>query len=560
MLCFTNNSFANFVNFSLFSLGKPKPSPGLIMPLLNKPAMRPPQIPIPFKFINSPPVTIPPQRKPSPPENNNKQPSPVNNNKQPSPENNNKQPSPVNNNKPPSPVNNNKQPSPESNNKQPSPVNNNNKPPSPVNNNKQPSPVNNNKQPSPENNNKQPSPVNNNKQPSPVNNNKQPSPVNNNKPPSPENNNKQPSPENNNKQPFPVNNNKQPSPVNNNKPPSPENNNKQPSPVNNNKQPPPVNNNKPPSPENNNKQPSPTLNEKHPSPPLNNNNNKRESPPLESITTKPFKSLPIVPIRPILPNATQKPQPRKQVPLSPPPVKPAKPPARLPPPPPAHSLILPLSIATRKSPSIGDYTVLTPVMSDTSPVDCPTFSPLQNGHSDSSLNEANNLITDEGYTILNLDELQDNSDAKPTITPLTSTKLNPLEFRRVGSSPLFVENPNIIPPKKPPRLFNAIVTTPAVNNDPDYTILSSLENNTPSAKDISDCSVKTMTLPIKGTCKIPPKPQAYRNRSLSQTTGIGKNLNSNNLINSVEVKPETKKNGMLLSRLHPSCKLRFFCS
>ena len=323
------------------------------------------------------------------------------------------------------------------------------------------------------------------------------------------------------------------------KPSPPENNS------NNNQPTPAVNNN-------NNKTPSPTLN--------NHNHNRRQSSPLTINHTsppplplpKPTKPLPSVPLKPILKppfiptlpimpptEATTPPQLKKQVPLSPPAIKPAKPPARLPPPPPAHSLTLPRKLTTppSKSPSIGDYTLLTPI--STSPVDTPTFSSM----TDSSPDETKNIVTDEGYTILNVDNLQTN---KPT---------KELELKRVGSLPL-ENNSKRIPPKKPPRLNMSEKTkiTPAVNNDSNYTILSSLEtsvmslNDKPPATELNDRnSIKTMTMPSKAKHGTPLKPPAYRMRSQSQTIASCINVSfnaSNNHTNSVEVKPEAKNKGM----------------
>ena len=213
--------------------------------------------------------------------------------------------------------------------------------------------------------------------------------------------------------------------------------------------------------------------------------------------------------------------------------------------------------------------MLTPMSPDTSPVDFPAFSPLSNT-SDYSPNEPQALITDEGYSILNVDEIQcddTTSETKPIEKPsqltLFTKEQEPLRFTRTGSLPLTRHKPaNISPPKKPPRLLNSITTPLTDNNNSDYAILSSLDssalsqNGRHSMSGKEHCTVsspvtsniKTMTLPNKAARIIPPKPQAYRNRSQSHNmqSSLCTTINSNDYTSSVEVKCDSKKNGTLL--------------
>lgn len=301
------------------------------------------------------------------------------------------------------------------------------------------------------------------------------------------------------------------------------------------------------------------------------NNSKTTSPPIPL----PFQN-PLRPPPPTNPKPAHVPKPPLKLPIQPnpgntpisslpsmslgpdPPVPPPtaskniKHPNRLPPPPPSHSLTLPRNLvdkpnSPRRSPSIGDYTLLTPVSPESnstfSPltVDYPTFSPLTTNEPSSPTEELDPLITGEGYSVLNINDCDNtvkdpgkkvNSFARTTsLPPLNSTApSNGVTTSRTKQEKL--------PPKKPPRRMTSSNLSPtALSNSSEYTILSSVDsevalfidkqnimstnangvapsNDTTKAESIRN--LKTMTIASHGSRPVPPKPAAYRVRSKSQ--------------------------------------------
>ena len=288
--------------------------------------------------------------------------------------------------------------------------------------------------------------------------------------------------------------------------------------------------------------------------------------PLSS-TNKQLKSAPSTPIKPVfnnrnhsMPSLTKKivPSPQKQL-LQSPTTSPInkKHPLRLPPPPPSQALTLPrnagkseIAIDTmdcissskmKKSTSIGDYTVLTPLSPEEEVgkkemrEDTPT-PPYSNSNPSSPTPP---LQVDTAYTVLNLEDIEQINDTGKSETnnsQLSSISLNKptLDFQRTSSLPRELDSDQntpkmkAAPPKKPPRRPQKFLSP--THSDSDYSILSSCDSGLESMAESHavtspredstsrpklTANSKMLTLPGHGVRAPPPPPSAYRNRAHS---------------------------------------------
>ena len=293
-------------------------------------------------------------------------------------------------------------------------------------------------------------------------------------------------------------------------------------------------------PENKNKTTSPPV-------PLPSQNILRPPPPLPTnpkptLTTRPPLRPPIHP-KPdnitqlaSLPSMNSRPSP----PLSPTTSKIIKHPTRLPPPPPSYSLTLPRNLDKPSSPRqthpIGDYTLLTPLSPEST---SPTFSPLSTNESNSPPDELGPIISDEGYSVLNIQDCDDIVEDYPVKKSFTrANSLPPVNSITPNSNDVTTSQTQqeMLPPKKPPRRMTSTNLSPTDLYSPsEYTVLSSVDSDVglfieqqnimlsndyevvPSidVKPDSVINQKTMTIASHGTRPVPPKPAAYRPRSKS---------------------------------------------